>query len=113
MSRKKILLCCTGSVATIKVIDVINQLNLIGNLEIKVVFTKSAFHFCSAENITCSGVTLYRDEDEWSSWGKRGDPVLHIELGKWADMMVIAPLDANTLAKMAQVFPQFLLLVHN
>lgn len=34
-------------------------------------------------------------------WTKRNDPVLHIELGKWADLMVIAPLDANTLAKMA------------
>lgn len=36
-------------------------------------------------------------------WDKRGDPVLHIELGKWADLMVIAPLDANSLAKMATV----------
>lgn len=34
-------------------------------------------------------------------WSKRADPVLHIELGKWADVMLIAPLDANTLAKMA------------
>jgi flavoprotein len=30
---------------------------------------------------------------------KRGDPVLHIELRKWADVAVVAPLDANTLAK--------------
>lgn len=29
------------------------------------------------------------------------DPVLHIELRRWADLMVIAPLDANTLAKIA------------
>ena len=35
------------------------------------------------------------------AWQKRGDPVLHIELRKWADVMVIAPLDANTLAKIA------------
>ena len=31
----------------------------------------------------------------------RGDPVLHIELRKWADVLLIAPLDANTLAKLA------------
>ena len=31
----------------------------------------------------------------------RGDPVLHIELRKWADICVVAPLSANTLAKLA------------
>jgi phosphopantothenoylcysteine decarboxylase len=46
------------------------------------------------------------DEDEWPGRDAgrrydRGDPVLHIELRKWADVLVIAPLDANTLAKLA------------
>src|SRR5207302_2037596 len=46
------------------------------------------------------------DEDEWPG-SKRGqhyrrdDPVLHIELRRWADVLLIAPLDANTLAKLA------------
>ena len=31
----------------------------------------------------------------------RGDQVLHIELRKWADLLIVAPLDANTLAKFA------------
>lgn len=48
-------------------------------------------------------VKVYDDSLEWQAWKQRGDPVLHIELGKLADIMVIAPLDANTLAKMAQV----------
>ena len=34
-------------------------------------------------------------------WSGRGDPVLHIELRRWADLLLIAPLDANTLAKIA------------
>ncbi|XP_023666962.1 phosphopantothenoylcysteine decarboxylase isoform X3 [Paramormyrops kingsleyae] len=34
-------------------------------------------------------------------WTQRSDPVLHIELRRWADLMLIAPLDANTLAKIA------------
>ena len=34
-------------------------------------------------------------------WKKMGDPVLHIELRKWADIFVIAPMDANTLAKVS------------
>ena len=43
---------------------------------------------------------LYLDEDEWV-YGELGDPVLHIELRKWADAMVIAPASANTLGKLA------------
>lgn len=34
-------------------------------------------------------------------WKTRSDPVLHIELRRWADLLVIAPLDANTLGKIA------------
>lgn len=48
-------------------------------------------------------VKVFRDKDEWASWNKRGDPVLHIDLMKWADVMVIAPASANSLAKLANV----------
>jgi phosphopantothenoylcysteine decarboxylase len=46
------------------------------------------------------------DEDEWAGSGagrrwQRGEPVLHIRLRRWADLLLIAPLDANTLAKLA------------
>jgi len=41
------------------------------------------------------------DHDEWESWQGRGDPVVHIELRKWAQILLMAPLDANTLAKLA------------
>lgn len=51
---------------------------------------------------------LYTDEDEWSSWSKIGDNVLHIELRKWADAMLIAPLSANTLAKVQMLLLCFL-----
>ncbi|XP_071392349.1 phosphopantothenoylcysteine decarboxylase isoform X2 [Centroberyx affinis] len=34
-------------------------------------------------------------------WTQRSDPVLHIELRRWADLFVIAPLDANTLGKIS------------
>ncbi|CEP19603.1 hypothetical protein [Parasitella parasitica] len=47
------------------------------------------------------GCRTYREEDEWSGWKKITDPILHIELRNWADIMVIAPLDANTLGKIA------------
>ncbi len=46
------------------------------------------------------GVKILVDEDE-SEWKEIGDPVLHIETRKWAEMFLIAPLGANSLAKMA------------
>lgn len=48
-------------------------------------------------------VKVFRDKDEWASWSKRGDPVLHIDLMKWADMLVVAPASANSMAKLANV----------
>lgn len=44
---------------------------------------------------------LFTDADEWNSWAKRSDPVIHIDLRNWADILIVAPLDANTLAKIA------------
>jgi phosphopantothenoylcysteine decarboxylase len=48
------------------------------------------FVFDSAEN-----------DDEWKGWQRLGDPVLHIELRNWADVLLVAPLSAHTLAKFA------------
>jgi len=42
-----------------------------------------------------------QDDEEWHEWAAVGDPVMHIELRSWADCLVVAPLSANTLAKMA------------
>lgn len=38
---------------------------------------------------------------EWDGWNRLGDPVLHVDLRDWADVLVIAPLSAHTLAKIA------------
>lgn len=165
----RVLLGCTGSVATIKVPELARQLQERG-ASVVIVPTKNACHFlrmqakvdtgpqrragggvggflgkerktsdngelrCSdseeqnSSSDQCSqcgsrspmgllGVggaddgalrTLYPDlnfmldHDEWAAWSGRGDPVLHIQLRDWAQVMVIAPLDANTMAKMAQ-----------
>ncbi|KAF8575050.1 flavoprotein, partial [Ramaria rubella] len=47
------------------------------------------------------GVHVWTDDDGWNSWTKIGDPILHIELRQWADMILIAPCSANTLSKLA------------
>lgn len=101
----KILIGCTGSVASVKIPVLVQQLmqqRFAGYVatELKIVATDKALHFFDRSLIPRS-VPLLVDEDEWMTWRKMSDPVLHIELRRWADIMVIAPLDANTMAKIA------------
>ncbi|KAJ5373562.1 Flavoprotein [Penicillium concentricum] len=53
---------------------------------------------------------IYRDEDEWSPSWTRGAPVLYIELRKWAHVLLVAPMSANTMARMANGIADNLLL---
>ncbi|XP_050098778.1 phosphopantothenoylcysteine decarboxylase [Anopheles aquasalis] len=103
-SKKNILIGCTGSVATIKLPVLVEKLQQLEDaefdVEIRIIVTEHARHFFAPADLPES-VLVHTDADEWNSWQRRGDPVLHIELGKWADLLVIAPLDANSLAKMA------------
>lgn len=102
-----ILIGVTGSVATIKLPMIIKGLKSLSaknklKLAIRVISTQHALHFFNATEIANLKVNkLYTDQDEWNGWKKIGDPVLHIELRKWAHLFLIAPLDANTLAKLA------------
>jgi phosphopantothenoylcysteine decarboxylase len=47
----------------------------------------------------CPRLHIWSDEDEWTQWNAVGDAILHIELRRWADIVLIAPCSANTLAK--------------
>uniref|UniRef100_A0A183DSS0 Flavoprotein domain-containing protein n=1 Tax=Gongylonema pulchrum TaxID=637853 RepID=A0A183DSS0_9BILA len=105
-----LLIGITGSVASIKLSELITELQKQspqGRLVIRVVATEAARAFIDESAFE---IPIYNDLDEWNMWKKRGDPVLHIgklpifeliELRRWADAMVVAPLDANTLAKWA------------
>ncbi|XP_067941337.1 phosphopantothenoylcysteine decarboxylase-like [Watersipora subatra] len=97
----RILIGCSGSVAAIKLEELVEQLlSAVSNSELRVIITEHARHFTPLKK-SVEKVIYYTDEDEWKAWNKMGDNVLHIELGKWADVFVIAPLSANSLAKMA------------
>lgn len=94
-----ILVAVTGSVATIKLESLVDELRAnIPNSSITVIATQNGLRFFDVDKIQAKVVT---EATEWSSWEKIGDEILHIELCKWADIMVIAPLDANTMAKIA------------
>ncbi|XP_026633039.1 phosphopantothenoylcysteine decarboxylase isoform X4 [Microtus ochrogaster] len=99
MERKfHVLVGVTGSVAALKLPLLVSKLLDIPGLEVTVVTTERAKHFYSPQDVP---VTLYSDADEWEMWKRRSDPVLHIDLRRWADLMLVAPLDANTLGKVA------------
>jgi phosphopantothenoylcysteine decarboxylase len=95
---KKILLGVTGSVAaklTPKIVAMLSE----SGYEVKVVATQTSFHFWKKESVS---VPIYLDADEWPEGGyEEGKTIVHIELREWADMFLIAPVTANTLAKMA------------
>jgi phosphopantothenoylcysteine decarboxylase len=69
--------------------------------EVKVISTKSGLYFFSQGQLPEGVGPIAGDEDEWHDWKAVGDPVLHIELRRWADVYVVAPLSANSLAKLA------------
>ncbi|TVU21371.1 hypothetical protein EJB05_31001 [Eragrostis curvula] len=96
--RPRVLLAASGSVAAIK-FEVLCR-GVAEWADVRAVATQSALHFIDKSALP-AGVALYTDDDEWSRWKRIGDEVLHIELRKWADAMVVAPLSANTLAKVA------------
>lgn len=93
-----VLLGVTGSVAAMRTPNMVHALEEAGH-EVRVAVTKNATRFFDSDLLK-----VYSDEDEWKfamdkwSWD---DPVLHIELRSWAEVLVIAPLDAHTLAKIS------------
>ncbi|KAM6937120.1 phosphopantothenoylcysteine decarboxylase [Xenentodon cancila] len=94
----RVLVGVTGSVAALKLPILVSQLLQLPGVDVRVVTTEHAKHFYNPAEVS---VKIYSDKDEWVLWTQRSDPVLHIELRRWADLLVIAPLDANTLGKIA------------
>jgi phosphopantothenoylcysteine decarboxylase/phosphopantothenate--cysteine ligase len=95
LDGKKILLGITGSIAAYKSINFVRLLVKAG-AEVKVIMTPSSKDFVSPLTLsTLSHHPVLVDLFEEQSWSN------HVALGRWADLMVIAPLSCNTLAKMA------------
>ena len=95
---KRVLIAVGGGIAAYKVCELVSTLFKSG-LEVRVILTKSAQEFITPLTLaTLSRHQAYTDDDFWQPIYTRP---LHIELGEWADLIVIAPLTANTLAKLA------------
>ena len=93
----KILLSVCGSISAYKSIDLARTLVNDGH-EVKVVLTKGAMKFVVPNVYTYLGVEeVYQSEDDFNH-----KKVLHVDLARWAETLVIAPLSANTLSRLAR-----------
>ena len=95
---KKIVLGITGGIAAYKTTFLVRLL-VKAEAEVKVIFTPSAFDFVTP--ITFSTLSKNPVASEFAQNSKTGEWTNHVAYGAWADLLVIAPLTANTLAKMA------------
>jgi phosphopantothenoylcysteine decarboxylase/phosphopantothenate--cysteine ligase len=92
---KKILLGVTGSIAAYKT-AVLVRLLVKSGAEVKVIMTAAAKDFVTPLSLsTLSRNEVLSDIADNDTWAN------HVMLGRWADIMLIAPLSCNTLAKMA------------
>lgn len=96
LSGKKILLGVTGSIAVYKSLELL-RLYIKAGAEVRVVMTPSAKKFVAPLSFEALSRNRVLD-DENESWA---DDFNHIKISAWADVMVIAPATANTMAKLA------------
>ncbi|MEQ9208883.1 MAG: flavoprotein, partial [Pseudomonadales bacterium] len=97
MKGRKIILGISGSIAAYKAAVLIRLLVKEG-AEVKVIMTESAKDFITPltlSTLSKNPVLSQFVKNEAGEWNN------HVELGLWADAMVVAPASANTLAKMA------------
>lgn len=95
MSKKHILLGVSGGIAAYKACDLVSRLSK-KDYEIKVILTKNAAEFVSPLTFEA----LSHNHVETDLFDEQNvDPIAHITLAKWADLMIIAPATANVIAK--------------
>ncbi len=102
LENKRIILAVTGSIAVYKAVDLASKLTQSG-AQVDVVMTDAARRFAAPISFqSVTGRPVYTDM--WQSDSTDGLPthIAHIGLGEGADLLVVAPVTANTLAKLAQ-----------
>jgi phosphopantothenoylcysteine decarboxylase/phosphopantothenate--cysteine ligase len=105
LKNKKILLAVTGSIAVYKSLELVRHFIKAG-AEVRVVMSENAKKFIAPltfETLTSNKV-LDDTNEEWSN------DFNHIKITQWADVMVIAPATANTVAKLANAIADTMLL---
>ena len=99
LSGKKILLGVSGGIAAYKTAHLV-RLFIKAGAQVQVVMSPASLHFVTPLTLATLSknpvyATFYKEEEGNGEWNN------HVELGLWADLMLIAPATANTLSKMA------------
>lgn len=100
LKNRKILLGVSGSIAAFKSAHIVREFIKRG-AEVQVVITDAAKDFVTPLTLsTLSNRPVYSSfiEDDQKAYGVWNN---HVEMGLWADLMIIAPASSNTLSKMA------------
>lgn len=93
---RRILLGVTGSIAAFKAATLASDLTKAGGA-VRVILTSGAERFVTAETFAA----LTKEPVSTSLWGSDGTKLDHLDLGRWADIVVVAPASAHTIARMA------------
>ncbi len=101
LAGKRVLLCVSGSIAAYKAPFVLRELRRAG-AQVRVLLTEAAEKFITRAVFSGLGAEVQTD-----MWTDRGEP--HVELAAWADLMLIAPATADTIARLRQGRAQDLL----
>ena len=97
LSQKRVLLGVSGGIAAYKGVEILRGLQALG-AEVRVVMTASARRF--VQPLTFEALSHHRVYS--ALFPEEGDPdVIHVTLGKWPDLLLVAPITANLIAKMA------------
>ncbi|NBQ47086.1 MAG: phosphopantothenoylcysteine decarboxylase, partial [Sphingobacteriia bacterium] len=96
LNKRKIILGLTGGIAAYKCAELVRLLVKAG-AEVRVVMTPAATQFVTPQTLSVlsKNEVLLDFFDANHNWNN------HVKLGEWADLLLIAPLTANSLAKMA------------
>ena len=96
LTNKRIVLGVSGSIAAYKSPDIVRRLQDLG-AEVRVIVTNGGKEFVSERSLQ----TISKNKVHDNLWDKEAELAMgHIELAKWADVIIIAPASANTIAKL-------------
>ncbi len=96
-AKRRVLLCVCGGIAAYKAVELVRRLRDAG-AEVQVAMTASAQRFVDAQSFQAVSHRTVRH----SLWDAAAEAAMgHLELARWADLVIVAPATANTIAKLA------------
>jgi len=106
LNHRRILLAVSGGIAAYKTAELVRQL-IESGAEVRIIMSTSAGQFVTPLTLQIlSGHPVYSDlfeleQNATTETAEQGSQMSHIELARWADLVLVAPATANTIAKVA------------